>query len=156
MEGSMSDLGFDRLKAHQYFSADCFNRAWQLIEKPDRTRGEDEQMIGLTHSSLWHWTQREDCTKKNLSIGYWQLARIYTIVGRPVEAKHYAQLCLEHSQHEEPFFLGYAYEALARAEKLAGNDAIASECRATAAHLAETVQDAEERKLLMDDLNTLW
>src|SRR5262245_27775596 len=111
------DPGFDTAKAHRYFSANCFNKAWEFIEKPDRTPDEDEQMIRLSQASMWHWTQREDCKRQNLSIGYWQLSRVYAIAGRPDDARRYGQLCLEHSREEPPFYLGYAYEALARAEK---------------------------------------
>ena len=61
---------FDSAKAHQHFSAHCFNSAWELIDKPERTPEENEQMIQRTMASLWHWTQREDCTNQKLSIGY--------------------------------------------------------------------------------------
>jgi hypothetical protein len=46
------DPGFDATKAHRHFSADCFNKAWELIERTDRTSAEDEQMIRLSHASL--------------------------------------------------------------------------------------------------------
>ena len=49
---------FDSAKAHQFFSAHCFNSAWELIDKPERTPEENEQMIQRTMASLWHWTQR--------------------------------------------------------------------------------------------------
>ena len=63
---------FDLQVAHRYFSATCFNQAWELIDKPERTAEEDEAMVQLSLASTWHWTQREDCTPANLSIGYWQ------------------------------------------------------------------------------------
>jgi hypothetical protein len=63
-----------------------------LIEKRDRTPEEDEQMIRLNQASLWHRTQREDCISTNLSIGYWQAARIYTLLGR-IEAARAMLTC---------------------------------------------------------------
>src|SRR5689334_594907 len=104
---------FDTRKAHRYFSAHCFNQAWDLIEKTDRTPTEDEQMIRLNQASIWHWTQRDDCKKSNMSIGYWQASRIHAILGRAEEARRYGQLCLEHTDQESAFLLAYAYEALA-------------------------------------------
>ncbi len=62
---------FDSKHAHRFFSAHCFNSTWKLIDKAKRTEPENEQMIQCTLASLWHWTQREDCTDMNLSIGYW-------------------------------------------------------------------------------------
>ena len=48
---------FELPAAHKYFAAQCFNAAWDLIEKSDRSPEEDEQMIQLTQTSNWHWTQ---------------------------------------------------------------------------------------------------
>ena len=59
---------FDVQTAHKYFSAHCFNSAWDLIEKSDRTADDDDRMIRLAQASVWHWTQREDCAKRNLSV----------------------------------------------------------------------------------------
>ena len=68
--------------AHKHFSVTCFNKAWELIDKTDRSPEEDEQMIRLSMAAMWHWTQRDDFTPKNASIGYWQLSRIFALVGR--------------------------------------------------------------------------
>ena len=67
---------FELQKAHRYFSADCFNRAWDEIDKSSRTHEEDERMLLLAMASLWHWGQREDVTPVNYSIGYWQVSRV--------------------------------------------------------------------------------
>ncbi|WP_395741367.1 hypothetical protein [Prosthecobacter sp.] len=72
----------DSASLHRAFSADCFNRTWQLLEKPDRTAEDDEQMLLLAMASLWHWTQREDCTLRHRSIGYWQVSRVYAVRGK--------------------------------------------------------------------------
>jgi hypothetical protein len=146
---------FDLAAAHRFFSVDCFHKAWDLIEKPDRTPEEDEAMIRLNQASIWHWTQREDCAGRNLSIGYWQASRIHALLGRVDEARRYGHLCLQYSRPEPPFFLAYAYEALARAEKLAGNDALVDTYHAEAARLAELVTDPEDKQLLIADLNTI-
>jgi hypothetical protein len=49
---------FDVKAAHRYFSAHCFNAAWELIEKKDRTPEEDRQMVSLNQASLYHWRGR--------------------------------------------------------------------------------------------------
>ena len=151
----MAEAKFDVIAAHRYFSTDCFNRAWDLMEKQGRSQEEDEEMVRLNQSSLWHWTQRPDCTKKNLSVGYWQASRIHVILKRVEAARHYAQLCLHTSEHEAPFYLAYAYETLARTEKLAGNPALAQTYSTEAQRLTDSVVDADERKLLVADLATL-
>ena len=148
---------FDVEAAHKYFSATCFNKAWELINKNDRTAEEDEQMIRLSLSSTWHWTQRDDCTDQNMSIGYWQTSRIYSILGQASNAKRYAELCLGVSQGDEmqPFTLGYAYEALARAEMVAGNQEKVEEYFQEAHRLLAVLTDEHEKKYLGEDLATI-
>jgi hypothetical protein len=149
------DPGFDTVLAHRFFAADCFNKTWEFIDKPNRTRDEDEQMIRLAQASLWHWTNREDCRSQQLSTGHWLLARVQALVGRAEEARRHADLCMHHSQGEAPFSVAYAYEALARAEKVAGNTSLMAKYKEEAVRLAEKVEDAEDRKLLVDDLATI-
>jgi hypothetical protein len=148
---------FDLQAAHRFFAADCFNRAWNLIDKPDRTPDEDQQMIQLSIASVWHWTQRDDCTPTNLSVGYWQVSRIYAILGRAGNARRYGQLCLGASQAEGvlPFYLGYAYEALARAESVAGNVQRRDAHLASAREVAGRLPDPEARQALLADLATI-
>jgi hypothetical protein len=148
---------FDVAGAHRYFSTACFNQAWDLLDKPDRTPAEDEQMLHLGMASLWHWSQRPDCTDTNLSVGYWQVSRIYAVLGHADNARHYAERCLDVSQGEgiPPFYLGYAYEALARAEMVAGNtDGMVASLQ-EARRVADTVPDVEARQMLQDDLATI-
>jgi hypothetical protein len=140
---------------HSFFSVYCFNTAWSLMQKTNRTPEEDDQMILLCHTSLWHWMQRADCQNANLSVGYWQASRIHSILGRADEARRYAQLCLRYSQEETPFLRAYANEALARAEKVAGNGGLAAKYHAEATRLADSVEEADDRKLLLDDLATI-
>jgi hypothetical protein len=148
---------FDLGAAHKFFSASCFNRAWDLIDKSNRTAEEDEDMIRLSLSSTWHWTQREDCTQQNLSVGYWQTSRVYALVGQAENAKRYGQLCLNASQGKDipPFYLGYAYEALARAEAVAGNKEKMDEYLGEARRVADRVPKADTKKMLLDDLETI-
>ena len=150
----MSEPNFDLAAAHRWFSAKCFNRAWDYIDKKQRTSEEDEEMIRLSLASAWHWTQRPDCTNINRSVGLWQNARVYALVGQVENARRYAKLCLAISKSQDvpPFYLGYAYEALARAEKMAGNRQLANELVAEARQLAAQVTEKEERDLLLADL----
>jgi len=148
---------FDQAKAHGFFSADCFNNAWGLIDKDDRTPDEDEQMLLLAMASLWHWTQRGDHTPGNLSVGCWQVSRVHALLGRADEARRYGALALDAGRRGEAdaFTIGYAYEALARAESVAGNEAKASEYLTEARKAADEVTDKESRTWLVDDLETI-
>ena len=146
---------FDTERAHKFFSVSCFNSAWEIIDKPKRTPEETEQMIQRTIASLWHWTQRPDCSPTNLSIGYWQAARVYALAGEATNARKYARLCLDITPTDDAFYLGYAHEAMARAEVLDGNQELANEHLAKATQFATNIVKAEDRKLLETDLATL-
>lgn len=150
-------IDFDLQKAHQYFSADCFNQTWDLIDKANRSEEENLAMVLSSMASLWHWTMRGDVTQTNLSIGYWQLARVYTLLQEVENARKFALLCLKVSQKEgvAPFYLGFAYEALARLESLAGNKDKAQEYLALGRKTSGEVVDEEERKMLLKDLDTI-
>lgn len=148
---------FDLQAAHKYFSAECFNRAWDYIDKPLRKKDEEEHMLQLSLASLWHWTQRTDCKPTNLSVGYWQVSRVYALLRQADNAKRYGELCLQVSQGKDvaPFYRGYAYEALARAEMVSGNLDEMEKQLIQAHQIATTLTDAEEKKMLLKDLATI-
>ena len=153
METSEVDLK----AAHEHFSVHCYNRAWGLLDKPARTIEENEQMIRLSLASHWHWTQRDDCTPENVSAAYWQTSRIYAVLGQGKNARRYGQLCLEASRRDDvaPFYLAYAYEALARAELVAGNRDEMASFREEAYRIASTLPNQDAQAWLLDDLETI-
>jgi len=143
---------FDRAAAHRYFAAHCFNAAWDLLDKAERTEEDNRQMVALNMASLYHWSQRPDCTDMNRSVGYWQASRIHAVLGLVEEARRYGETCLEFSHLLPPFYRGYAHEALARAASLAGDRAWAAEHAARGRDYAAQVVDEADRKRLLDDL----
>ena len=111
----------DRAAAHRHFSAACFNETWALLDKANRTPEENRQMIATAWASLYHWTQRPDCTSQHLSVGYWQVSRVHAVLNLAQEARRYAEVCDAYSHDLPPFYRGYAQEALARAAALTGD-----------------------------------
>lgn len=146
---------FDIQAAHRYFAAHCFNSAWELIDKKDRTPDDDDQMIRLAQTSMWHWLQRDDRRDQNLCVGYWQLSRVCVLAGRIDDARRYGERSLKLGRNEEPFYKGYAFETLARAEAAAGNREETVKYLSQARELSEEVSDPEWKKLLVDDLNDI-
>lgn len=147
---------FNLNEAHIYFSTELFNTTWEYIEQVDqRAPDEDMKMLHTAIASLWHWTQREDVTAKNLSVGYWQVSRVYNLIKQPNNARTYGLLALKHAESLEPFFKGYAYETLARAEMLVGNRVIMLVYLEKAHAMAKLIEDEEDRALLLKDLQTV-
>jgi len=79
------------------------------------------------------------------------------MLGQADNARRYGLLSLAASQQEgvPPFYLGYAYEALARAEQVAGDRGQMALYLAEALRVAGQVSDPGAQKQLMDDLNTI-
>ena len=148
---------FDLAAAHKYFAAYCFNSAWPLIEKSERSPEEELGLVALGHASLWHWMHRSDCTDKNLSVGHWLLSRIYATLRDAVPARRYAESCLAISQRSEldPFYLAFAYEGIARAASIAEDWATVANALQQARSLSERIEDSENRTLLLNDLATI-
>jgi hypothetical protein len=138
-------------------AVDLFNRSWTLLERPERTPEQDDELIHSAHASRHHWAAVG--TPANLARGEWQLSRIYSSLGRAEPALHHAKRCLAYCEANpdalEDWDLPFAHEALARAYRVAGNEAEARRHAVLAGELGERIVDAEERELLEADLATL-
>jgi hypothetical protein len=145
----------DTAAAHKWFSSDYFNRVWQILDKGNPTAEEGELMISMSHASLAHWRERPDCGPREISVGWWQLSRVYGVLRQAENARHYGALSLAAAQDESAFFLGYAHEALARAAKVAGDEAVLQEHLSRAMEFAAQVEDELERQWLEADLASL-
>lgn len=147
---------FDIQQAHKYFSVNCFNKTWDYMKKDgNRSKEETTEMLHTAIASLWHWRQREDVTHENLSVGYWQVSRVYCLIGQPNNARRYGRLSLEHAKDLSPFFKGYAYETLARTEMIADKRYIMLTHLEKAREMLEQVKNEEDKELLEKDLETI-
>ncbi len=142
---------------HKDFSVDHFNQVWGIIDNADRSADDADNMLALAHSSLWHWKQRDDCTPMNLSIGYWQVSRVYTLFSNAEMALRFANSCLKISLENTipPFGIGYAYEAVARANLLSGNlDSVNSAIENAHQQVAD-ITDNDDKASLQKDLDEI-
>ena len=148
---------FDLQKAYRWLAGDAFNRTWELINKPSRTAEEIEEMIHRAHASRWLWGQFTGVTGQNLAVGDWQLARVYALANRSEEARRYAKLGLDRAIECKlvPFYIGYAYESMARAELVAGDVAAFDRYLALAWEQHGKMIKPEAQKLLEADLKQL-
>ena len=144
-------------RMHHRFSAESFNKCWTLIDKKDRSPQDVENMILCASASMWHWKQRSDRKPLNMSIGYGQLSRVYALSGQHDMAKTYGQRCLKTALKgpAPPFYIGYAYEALTRAEIGLKNFKSAAYNLENAQAQLKSVTDTEERGWLKADLDEL-
>jgi hypothetical protein len=137
-------------------AVDLFNHVWTLIELPDRTPEQDDEMIHAAHASRYHWS--EVGTRANIGRGEWQVSRVYVILGRSEPALHHAHRCLayvEQGDGIEDWDLPFAYEALARAQAIAGDPGESLRYETLARDTGEGIADDEDRAHLFSELATL-
>ena len=134
---------------------ELFNRTWTLLETPDR---DPDELVHCAHASAYHWMQGGG-TAANRARSEWQCSRVYAVLGRPEPALHHARRCLEICESApdemEEFDLPFAYEALARAHAVAGDEAESREWLARARSAAERISDEDDRVLLESDLASI-
>ncbi len=152
----MTSAPIDAAAAHRHFAPACFTRAWELLDKPDRTPAENDEMLLAAMASVWHWSRHTDSRPRNLAVGYWQVSRIHAVLGNGVEARRFAARSALHATDEPPFYMAYAHEALARAGRVLADEDAAARHLAEARHLMTKVTDPEQRAMLAADLATLF
>jgi DNA-binding transcriptional MerR regulator len=144
-------------ETHRRLGVDLFNKTWTLMEKENRTREDDDEMLHCAHASAYHWLQVG--TAANRARSEWQCSRVYTVLGRPEPAIVHAKRCLElvESSPEamEQFDLPGAYEALARAHALAGNETEARHWLERGRAEAAKIEDEDDRTIIETDLASI-
>ena len=147
---------FNLHEAHEYFSTEYFNKAWEYIEMEETRSAEDNlTMLHTAIASLCHWTQREDVKPENLAVGYWQVSRVYNLIKQPNNARTYGLLSLKHADGLEPFYKAYAYETLARAEMQTNNRVVMKVYLDKAYQWTTLIESVEDRELLLKDLESI-
>ncbi len=138
---------------HKGLAAGAFNACWDLIEKSGRSEEENEDMRRLAEVSMHHWKRVKSHGPQELSVGYWQLGRVYAISGQADAGERYARKCITISEEGKlaPFYLGYAWEALARAQAVLG-DKQASSSLNTARSFCDQIKDEDSQGMLAADL----
>ena len=142
-------------RQHRKVGADLFNHVWELLDRKNRTPEEDAKMLHAAHASCYHWG--EVGTLRNVSIGEWQISRVYSVLGRAEPALVHAQRSLETARraHLGRFYLAYAYEGLARASAVAGRRRSRARYLVEARRIGLRVRDRDDRRMLFEDLATI-
>lgn len=142
-------------RTHQKIGADLFNYTWSLLDRKRRTREENDEMIHAAHASRYHWGHAG--RPLNISIGEWQISRVYAALGRAEPALYHGRRALEIARrnHLGRFYVAYGYEAVARAAAVAGIRDERNRCLREAQRTAATVRDRDDRRMLLEDLATI-
>lgn len=110
---------------HKKLGITYFNKTWDFIDQKNRSKESDLQMIHFAHASRLHW-ELSGAPMINIVRGEWQISHVYSILGMGESALYHATYCLEETIKNNfgDFDLVFAYEAMAFAYKVLGNDAL--------------------------------
>jgi hypothetical protein len=149
------NLSQEEKQLQRKFAVDLFNYVWVLLEKPNRSKEENDAMLHAAHASRYHWEQVG--TPANLARGEWQVSRVYSILNRSEPALYHARRCLEICKENRigDFDLAYAYEAIARALVVAGKQSESLRFLASASAAGERIAEQDDRELFFSDLATI-
>ncbi|MBN1248853.1 MAG: hypothetical protein JXC32_14425 [Anaerolineae bacterium] len=140
---------------HRTFAAKCFNLTWDLLDKAERTREEEDRMVHAAHASRYHWG--EIGTPLEFERGEWQICRVYAVLGRAELALFHARRCLEICEANGigDFDIAFAHEALARAYAVAGDREASTSHVAIATQAADQISGPDDRTYFLSELATV-
>ena len=146
---------FTLSEAHLSFAKSLNNMAWDLLQKPNRSKSDEEMMVYAVHASAYHWLQVG--SGLNHQRAEWLIAHVYTDLQLTDEALRHAARCLELT-HEfedlmEDFDWAYAYEGLARAYALDGRPDEARQFLQLAEEKGKSIQNEEDQSIFLGDFN---
>lgn len=142
---------------HRALGVALYNHVWTLLEKPDRSAAETDEMIHAAHASRTHWGRADGSQPANLARGEWQCSRVYAVLGRGEPALWHARRCLaiNEAAGSADWDIASAYEAMARASVVAGDPTAASDWKAKAVTTLDGIADQDDRDVIEGDLATL-
>ena len=125
--------------------------------RTDRTRDDDDEMLSATHASAYHWSCAAESGPQNAARSQWQISRVNAVLGRGEAALYHAERCLEHCTENGigDWDLAAAYEAVARAHKVAGNDAEFRRNVDLGRDALAQVADKEDSEHIAEDFDSL-
>ena len=146
----MEDMDF-----HKKMAVDLFNGVWDLLDKKDRTDEDNQTMINAAHASCYHWSKVG--TPINAVRGDWQISRVYSVLGRSEPALYHGQRCLNECQKHGigDFDLAFAFEAVARAQAVAGNTAERDKYVQLANEAGEAIAEKDDKDYFFSELGTI-
>ncbi len=142
-------------KIHKNLAIELFNLTWDLLDKEDRTVEETDRMIHSCHASRYHWEVAG--TNVHIARGDWLVSRVYAALQRPEPCLYHAHRCLKVTLENnlKDFDLAFAYEAMARACDLAGDEVERAKYFTLAKEAGAKIKDPNDRNYFFSELHTI-
>ena len=141
--------------SHKHMAVELFNLTWDLIDQADKDQAEIDRMIHAAHASRYHWEVAG--SPVNIARGEWLISRVYALLQRKEPCLYHANRCLQVTLENDlkDFDLAFAYEAMARACDLAGDEVETAKYRALAEQAGVEIKDPQDRDYFFSELKTI-
>ena len=140
---------------HKYFGVELNGLVWRLLDKTDRSPEDEDNMITCAYASLYHWSMVGK--PENLQRGEWLISHVYAILNMHSFAFHHASKCLDITEENQlqGFDRAFAFEAMARSSALIKDKERYEIYYQKALETAKTLENEEEKKIVMDTLEDI-
>lgn len=140
---------------HKKFAIDLFNETWDLVEQAEKDPLTIDRMIHAAHASRYHWEIAGGPV--NIARGEWLISRVYALLQRAEPCLYHADRCLKVTLENalQDFDLAFAYEAMARACGLAGDDVNKAKYISLAEESGSAIKDPSDRKYFFSELGSI-
>jgi hypothetical protein len=136
-------------KWQKWFAVACNNRAWELVERRERTPTDVHEMLHAAHASAWHWARVG--TELNEARANMLLGMAHALADDGPLALRYAMLAFNYfNEHEaKDWEQAFVHATLAAAAKAAGDSALHREHHAEARRLGDAIAERQDREVFM-------
>ncbi len=142
-------------EAHEHFAKSANGRVWELLQKHDRSPSENDEMLHAAHASIYHWKFVGSAIHQQR--GEWLISHVHVVLGHANEALRHAERCFELTQTNkeimQDFDIAYAFEGLARAHAMLGDQKMAEEFLYLAEQAGNRIVNKEDRSIFMSDFD---
>ena len=141
--------------SHKQMAVELFNQTWDLIDQGDKDQAEIDRMIHASHASRYHWELAGGPV--NIARGEWLISRVYALLQRKEPCLYHADRCLQVTLENDlkDFDLAFAYEAMARACDLVGDEVETAKYLTLAKEAGAVISDSKDREYFFSELKTI-
>jgi hypothetical protein len=139
------------------YAVDLYNAAWELLDSPDRTPAQDDEVLTMAFASRYHWGEAEDGGDEQLAVGDWFIGHVAAHLGLSALAVRFSGRALDRVESVGigGWLLASAYEGMARAHACARDDEGRARYTALAEAALDGIDDPEEREVIEDQLRSI-
>lgn len=141
-------------EAHLEFARITNNCVWKLLDQTERTQRENDELLYAAYASAYHWLYAGSPVHQQR--GEYLIARVHVNLALPDQALHHARRCLvlteQHPDAMKDFDIAFAYEIMARALAMIGDELDAETFYQRAKQAGGRIENPKDKEIFENDL----